>query len=119
MSLVQKVAFLFLPLAMSAASAQEAASGSVDDAPPKIIITDDTGKELSIEDLEPEVTITPKDDETVTEYKVRGRVYLIKVQPKVGAPYYLADPEGDGQFNRIGGGIDETIQAPMWLIKSW
>ncbi len=91
-----------------------------DKAPPKIIVTDDTGKEILIDDLEPEITITPEEDGTrITEYRIRGRVYLIKVEPKNAPPYYLHDPDGDGDFNRIGGELDEPIQAPMWVIKTW
>lgn len=86
----------------------------------KIIVTDDTGKEIFIDDLEPEVTITPKEGGTeITEYKIRGRVYLVKVQPKNAPAYYLVDPDGDGDFNNIGGDISDPIQAPMWVIKTW
>ncbi len=108
-------------LVMPAANADDkAATPTKTGASTKIIVTDDTGKEISIDELEPEVTITPQDDgTTITEYKIRGRVYLIKVQPKNAPAYYLNDPDGDGEFNNIGGDISDPIQAPMWVIKRW
>jgi len=114
------ITLLFASLFVSLSAFAEVETTEKDKAPPKIIVTDDTGKEILIDDLEPEVTITPEEDGTViTEYKIRGRVYLIKVEPKNAPPYYLHDPDGDGDFNRIGGELDEPIQVPMWVIKTW
>ena len=111
---------LLTALLVSPAVNAEEKTATPSDAPPKIIVTDDTGKEILIEDLDPEVTITPEEDGTeITEYKIRGRVYLIKVQPKNAPAYYLHDPDGDGDFNNIGGDISSPIQAPMWVIKTW
>ena len=38
-------------------------------------------------DLEPEVTITQRKDVVVEEYRVGGKIYTMKVIPKVGPPY--------------------------------
>jgi hypothetical protein len=37
---------------------------------------------------EPEVTITKQAEQTVEEYRANGRLYMIKITPKM-APYYL------------------------------
>jgi hypothetical protein len=54
-------------------------------------------------DLEPQVTISKKGDQLVEEYRVGGKLYMIKVTPKVGLPYYMIDERGDGQFSRQDG----------------
>src|SRR5450759_3007429 len=39
-------------------------------------------------DNEPEVTITKETEQTVEEYRAGGKLYMIKIIPKVGKPYY-------------------------------
>ncbi|HEY5700780.1 MAG TPA: DUF2782 domain-containing protein, partial [Gammaproteobacteria bacterium] len=48
------------------------------------------------ESLEPEVTIIRRQEETVTEYRVNGKLQAIKVQPNNAPAYYLVDADGDG-----------------------
>lgn len=67
--------------------------------------------------LEPEVTITTRGDATFEEYRINGRLYMIKVTPKQGRPYYLLDREGRGEFER--GEFNPKISIPQWVIKSW
>src|SRR4051794_17755877 len=50
--------------------------------------------------LEPQVTIRRSQKETVEEYRIRGRLYMIKVTPAHGVPYYLIDEGGKGDFSR-------------------
>ena len=38
---------------------------------------------------EPEVRIIEQKNATITEYRSNGRLYKIKVQPKIGPAYYL------------------------------
>ncbi|HEU5337958.1 MAG TPA: DUF2782 domain-containing protein [Sulfuricaulis sp.] len=64
---------------------------------------------------EPEVTITTKGTEIHEEYRLNGRLYMIKVIPKKGKPYYLIDQEGSGQFSRSD--FDSRIAIPTWVIK--
>jgi len=64
--------------------------------------------------LEPEVTIKKRGKETIEEYRVHGRLYMVKVTPATGVPYYLIDENGTGTFVR-----DDTanpVKVPMWLI---
>lgn len=67
---------------------------------------------------EPEVTITTRGEDKVEEYRINGRLYMIKVTPKVGAPYYLVDHKGDGVFSPAEAS-ERGLSVPMWLIKSW
>lgn len=71
----------------------------------------------STEQPEPEVTITTKGTEIHEEYRLNGRLYMIKVTPKHGKPYYLVDPDGSGQFRRSD--FQPRIAVPMWVIKRW
>ena len=71
--------------------------------------------EPSAADLEPEVTITTKGAEIHEEYRLHGRLYMIKVTPSKGKPYYLIDQEGSGKFRRSD--FDTRISIPMWVIK--
>ena len=65
-------------------------------------------------DLEPQVTITRKDGETVEEARVAGRVVWIKVTPRHGRPYFLV-PDANGQM-QIRSGLDTGIMIPLWVL---
>ncbi len=65
--------------------------------------------------LEPEITITTRGEDRHEEYRVRGQLYMIKVIPAHGKPYYLIDNEGSGQFSRSD--FSPSIKVPMWVIK--
>ena len=80
------------------------------DAPPAAAAPADQG--------EPQVTITKKDEQTIEEYRVGGRLYMIKVIPKHGKPYYLVDDLGDGRFVRQDG-LDTGLRPPRWVIHRW
>jgi hypothetical protein len=64
---------------------------------------------------EPEVVITPRGEDRHEEYRIGGRLYMIKVIPKHGAPYYLIDNEGRGEFVRSD--FLPSVSPPMWVIK--
>ena len=64
---------------------------------------------------EPGVTITKETGQTIEEYRVGGRLYMIKVIPKHGKPYYLVDDRGDGKFVRQDS-TDNGFRVPQWVI---
>lgn len=66
----------------------------------------------------PAVTIRPSSQGRVIEYRANGRLYMLKVIPKVGKPYYLIDQKGDGQFARQDS-LDSGLRPPMWVIKEF
>jgi hypothetical protein len=66
----------------------------------------------------PSVTITPSDQGRVVEYRANGQLYMLKVIPKVGKPYYLIDQKGDGQFARRDG-AESGLRPPMWVVKEF
>jgi len=64
----------------------------------------------------PEVTIRKQDGDTFEEYRVGGRVVMIKVTPARGVPYFLFDPRGDGSFSQRRDSLDVPLSVPMWTI---
>ncbi len=64
---------------------------------------------------EPQVTIRQEGENKIEEFKSKGRVYAIRVTPKIGKPYLLIDPDGKGTMTKadeIGGGV----RAPQWTL---
>jgi hypothetical protein len=68
--------------------------------------------------LEPQVTIQRRGTETVEEFRIQGRLYMIKVTPAHGVPYYLIDEYGRGDFARRDS-YDTGTRPPMWVIHQW
>lgn len=64
---------------------------------------------------EPEIVITTRGEDRHEEYRIAGRLYMIKVIPKTGKPYYLIDHEGRGDFSRSD--AVPRVSPPMWVIK--
>jgi hypothetical protein len=67
---------------------------------------------------EPEVTIVKQTELMIEEYRSNGRVYMIKITPKIGAPYYLVDDRGDGKFARQES-LDSGFRPPRWIIHKF
>ncbi len=71
------------------------------------------------EAVEPQVTIRQDGENRMEEYRMNGKLYMVKVTPSHGVPYYLIDQRGDGSWVRndaIGG---ERLSVPMWVIKTF
>jgi hypothetical protein len=66
----------------------------------------------------PEVTITKRGEDTVEEFRLHGRLYMVKVTPPHGVPYYLVDQGGEGNFVRQDG-PGRPMSVPTWVIKRW
>jgi len=67
---------------------------------------------------EPEVRIIQREREKVEEFRIGGQLYMIRVTPAGGVPYFLVDHFGDGNFARMAT-IDTGVRVPMWVIRSW
>ena len=97
--------------ALAAAADKPANLQPLPDVPPPPGVTADA-------DLEPQVTITRRGEDTVEEYRINGRLYMMKVTPAAGPVYYLVDEEGKGAWARRNNyGAD--VQPPRWVIFSW
>ena len=69
-------------------------------------------------ELEPQVTITKKDDQTIEEARVNGKLMWVKVTPRNGKPYFLIPDATDGTLIRREG-FDPGLKVPLWLLFSF
>jgi hypothetical protein len=69
--------------------------------------------------MQPEVTITKRDDAVVHEYRMNGQLYMVKIIPSHGYPYYLMDSDGDGSLESRYNQIDPDLVVPRWMIFRW
>ncbi len=67
-------------------------------------------------DEAPQVTITKRGEDQAEEFRMNGKLYMVKVTPPHGVPYYLVDSRGDGVFSRMES-LDSGLRVPMWVIK--
>ena len=67
----------------------------------------------------PEVTIKEHQNRTVEEYRLNNNLYMVKVTPFHGKPYYLVDDDGSGdmEMRRNAEGMDNRV--PQWTLFSW
>jgi hypothetical protein len=71
------------------------------------------------QDQEPEVTIIQKGQERVEEYRVNNQLYMIKITPAKGYPYYLVDTTGTGNFDMRRTQLDSNFVIPQWVLLRW
>ncbi len=77
-----------------------------------------SGQVMEPDAMEPEVTIQQTPQGKVEEYRLNGRVYMVKVSPAAGKPYYLLDTNGDGELDVREDSI-YNVAVPQWVIFSW
>lgn len=70
-------------------------------------------------DEAPEITIIQRDDAIIEEYRVGGQLYMIKVTPRKGIPYYLVDTDGDGRLDSRRSELAEDMMIPRWTLFRW
>lgn len=63
---------------------------------------------------EPQITIIKKKGETIEEYRINGQLYMMKVTPEHGVPYYLHKEDQDGSW--INDGPTPPMSIPKWTI---
>ena len=109
---MRRVLFLALSVAAASAFAQQRPPKlePLPEPPPPPVIREGSD--------EPRVRIAPQEGDRVEEVREGGRVVMIKVTPPGGAPYYLLDPTGSGNYSRRES-LDPGIRVPMWVIKSF
>ena len=110
--------FLLTVMLLSAALAAEAQSqarplppGSrpLEEPPPPPLVEPDPA-------LQPQVTIRREEDKEIAEYRVNGKLYMVRVTPKNGKPYTLTDPKGDGTFIRHDNTLTPNLVVPQWVL---
>ena len=68
--------------------------------------------------FEPQVTIRRTEREVIYEYRRNGVLYLVRVQPAFGPPYYFFDFDGNGTLDyRPGEPVRNDVQ--QWILWRW
>jgi len=117
-SIIWKNVALLLALSMvqhSSLAATEASKAKtppadlqpLEDIPPPAITSDDNAEE-------PKVTIIKKKGETIEEYRINGQLYMMKITPAHGVPYYLHKEDQDGGW--VNDGPVQPMSIPKWTI---
>jgi hypothetical protein len=115
----RRLAVLILASCLTTAHAQEAQDET--EAPdaggflqaPEVVPSPVTG-----EAVEPDITIKESGGEIVYEYRVRGVLYMVRVQPQVGPAYYYYDINGDGLIDAQERSTRNT-SVPQWVLFEW
>ncbi|MEW5839022.1 MAG: DUF2782 domain-containing protein [Pseudomonadota bacterium] len=69
---------------------------------------------------EPEVNIREEPQQTVEEFRSRGRPYMIRVTPRGGLPpYYMVDNDGDGTLETRINSPSNPPATPRWVLFRW
>lgn len=63
---------------------------------------------------EPQVTIRKRGAETVEEYRINGELYMVKVTPEHGVPYYMHKEDSNGAW--LNDGPTRPLSVPKWII---
>jgi hypothetical protein len=83
----------------------------------------DTPEELKdIEDEQAssgQVTIKGDKDEVISEFRINGQLYMIRITPKKGLPYYLVDGDGDGNLETRWNDLAPDLLIPSWVLLRW
>lgn len=93
------------PLLSSAEKAPDNLETLEEFAPPAI-----TNEDLT----KPEITVKERNGEKVEEYRVNGQLYMLKVTPKHGKPYYMHKEDKDGGWTVMG--PNEPLSVPKWTL---
>lgn len=75
--------------------------------PPKV-------KEGEALEAEPEITIRKKDKKTIEEYRMNGELYMMKITPDHGVPYYLYREDQHSDWVNIG--PNPPLAVPKWTL---
>ena len=64
---------------------------------------------------QPQVTIVKKKNgDTVEEYRIGGQLYMMKITPSHGVPYYMHREDQDGGW--INDGPSQPLSIPKWTL---
>jgi hypothetical protein len=64
---------------------------------------------------EPQVTIVKRGEDSIEEYRMNGQLYMQKITPSHGVPYYLVKESVDGGWARMDG-PGERLAIPQWAL---
>jgi len=83
------------------------------DVPPPPVIPED----IDEESMQADVVIRKGKDQVVEEFRVNGQLYMVRITPKIGKPYYIRYPDG-ANGRPIRRELDD-INTPFWKLFEW
>jgi hypothetical protein len=100
--------------------AQETANSSQHQ---KAVTNQSQTRDASVQDDEDQsgdkVRIRGGKDEVISEFRINGQLYMIRVTPKKGVPYYLVDSDGDGKLETRWNELAPNLLIPSWVLLRW
>jgi Protein of unknown function (DUF2782) len=63
---------------------------------------------------EPQITIVKKGEDTVEEYRINNELYMMKITPAHGVPYYMWKEDQNGGWSRSE--ASPPISIPKWVL---
>ncbi len=66
-----------------------------------------------------EVIIRREGEKVIEEYRLDGHIYMIRIVPPVGPPYYLIDVDGDGELEVRRSDLERGLRVHQWKILEW
>jgi len=67
--------------------------------------------------IKADVVIRRDEDKVVEEFSVNGELYMVRITPKVGKPYYIRYPDG-AKGRSVRKELDD-INTPFWKLFEW
>ena len=107
---------LWLPALVLALPLIAVAAG--DKAPPPDAQPVPDGPPTAKDIAEPQITIRSRGTHREEEYRLHGKLYMVKIIPTRGKPYYLVDNVGNGKFVRYEGPAVPMV-VPQWVIHTF
>lgn len=106
-------AFALAAAAQSAPRPRPPGTLPLEEAPPPPPITEERPE------LKPEITTRTEGDNEIQEYRVKGKLYMMRVTPRHGRPYILMDHQGTGTFVRQDNPLDTGVRVPQWVLMEF
>lgn len=105
---------------LSAVTLSAALSGQVLEAPPPPpeAPLPDKVQPARQDQLGHEVTIRETEGRTIEEYRNNGQLYMVRVVPENGIPYYVVDHDGNGSIHTTEMGI-QKVRPVMYTLFTW
>ncbi len=84
------------------------------DVPPPPALPEGVDNEDS---MQADVVIRKGKDKVIEEFRVNGQLYMVRITPKIGKPYYIRYPDG-ANGRTIRRELDD-INTPFWKLFEW
>ncbi len=116
-TVMRLILLLFFLMAPIVRAVDEPPASEAVPEPPDLPLPIESGETLEPE--EPEITIKRRGGKTIQEYRINGALYMVKIVPDAGPPYYLIDSNGDGNMDVRHTNLERNLKIPQWVLLRW